>query len=424
MSAFTKEDLKRFQAESLDEKFQRTFAKVSEWYARWDNEVYVSFSGGKDSTVLADICARWCKIIEKPLYLVFVNTGLEYPEIRHHVENFAQWLRDKYGIEVVLEILRPKMRFDEVVRKYGYPIIGKRQADSVDLGRQNLKDNKYTLRLLTLGIDPDEGAKMGLSLPSAEMLDRYNKTRDGSKYNTPKYRPLLYTDFEISSKCCGVMKKAPMDEYAKKTGRKPMMATMACESMVRESAWLKNGCNMFDGNKPKSAPMSFWTEQDVLQYIKEAQDEYDREYNWKIKRINMPYCRGSNRRKIRKWLLKEYESSTRFPLASVYGDVVYENDPNQMRIEDYGIEGGGREKLTTNGCDRTGCIFCAFGCHREKEPSRFQRLKETHPRQYEYCIGGGEYDENGVWKPNKEGLGMGHVFDELNKIYGDDFIKY
>lgn len=29
-----------------------------------------------------------------------------------------------------------------------------------------------------------------------------------------------------------------------------------------------------------------------------------------------------------------------------------------------------------------------------------------------------------VWQPSKEGLGMGHVFDELNKIYGDGFIKY
>lgn len=70
------------------------------------------------------------------------------------------------------------------------------------------------------------------------------------------------------------------------------------------------------------------------------------------------------------------------------------------------------------------CIFCAFGAHLEKSgEGRFERLKETHPRQYEYCIGGGEYVD-GVWQPNKQGLGMGHVFDELNQIYGDGFIKY
>ena len=152
---------------------------------------------------------------------------------------------------------------------------------------------------------------------------------------------------------------------------------------MRTDAWLRNGCNAFDRDRPRSAPMSFWTEQDVLQYIKQHN----------------------------------------IPIASVYGDVVYETEPEQLRVEEYGIDGCGTEPLCTTGCDRTGCIFCAFGAHLDKE-SRFERLKQTHPRQYEYCIGGGEYDENGVWKPNKQGLGMGHVFDELNKIYGDGFIKY
>ena len=110
-------------------------------------------------------------------------------------------------------------------------------------------------------------------------------------------------------------------------------------------------------------------------------------------------------------------------ICSVYGDIIYAEDPEQMRIEDYGIEDCGTEKLCTAGCNRTGCIFCAFGAHLEKGESRFERLKRTHPRQYEYCIGGGEY-VNGVWQPNKQGLGMGHVFDELNEIYGEDFIKY
>jgi 3'-phosphoadenosine 5'-phosphosulfate sulfotransferase (PAPS reductase)/FAD synthetase len=158
---------------------------------------------------------------------------------------------------------------------------------------------------------------------------------------------------------------------------------MAQESNLRAQQWLKNGCNGFEMRNPISNPMSFWTEQDVLQYI--------RKYN--------------------------------IPIAPVYGDIVYSENPDQMRIEELGVKGCGTEKLTTTGCDRTGCIFCAFGCHLEKE-SRFERLKQTHPRQYEYCIGGGEYDENGVWKPNKKGLGMGHIFDELNKIYGDGFIKY
>lgn len=361
MNAFTKKDLRRFQSESLEDKKQRSLAKIAEWYTRWNNEVYVSFSGGKDSTVLADLCALWCKVIGKPLYLVFVNTGLEYPEIQKHVKYFAEWLRNKYGIEVVLEILRPKMRFDEVIKTYGYPIISKSVSDCIR-GARN-------------------GSKSRINLLNGKSCNGSDRK---SKFSKLKYKPLLGVDFKISEQCCDVMKKAPSYEYQKRTGRKPILATMAIESMLRESAWIKNGCNAFDSKKPQSAPMSFWVEQDVLLYIKQEQ----------------------------------------IPIASVYGDIIYEVDPDQMRLEDFGIDTGVIDKLVTTGCDRTGCIFCAFGCHLEKSPSSFERLKETHPRQYDYCMNGGEYDEDGIWKPNKQGLGMGHVFEELNEIYGEGFIKY
>ena len=94
--------------------------------------------------------------------------------------------------------------------------------------------------------------------------------------------------------------------------------------------------------------------------------------------------------------------------AKVYGDVVE-------------TEGG---KLKTTGCDRTGCIYCGFGTHLEKGITRFQRLKETHPKLYEYCMGGGEFDKEGMWIPNKNGLGLKFVFDKLNEIYGENFIRY
>lgn len=81
-------------------------------------------------------------------------------------------------------------------------------------------------------------------------------------------------------------------------------------------------------------------------------------------------------------------------------------------------------KLCTTGCRRTGCVFCMFGAHLEKGETRFQRLKHTHPKLYNYCIYGGAYDSDGIWKPDKNGLGMKHVFDELNKIYGENFIRY
>lgn len=344
----TKDDLRYFQSMPLEIKLGLTRNRIREWVRQYGvSGVYVSFSGGKDSTVLLHIVREMYPDIEA----VFVNTGLEYPEIQKFVKTFDN-----------VTILRPAMRFDEVIKKYGYPLISKEISECVDQGRKALERNngQYCYRLKKL---------------QGTALDKDGKP---SMFNKQKYEPLLYTDFRLSNQCCFVMKKNPAKQFAKKTDKKPITAQMAAESHLRTQQWLRNGCNGFDMKSPISNPMSFWTEQDVLQYIKQ--------YN--------------------------------IPIAPVYGDVVYADDPEQLRIE-----GCGSDKLTTTGCNRTGCIFCAFGCHLEKEPSRFQRLKETHPRQYEYCIGGGEYVD-GVWQPNKDGLGMGHVFDKLNKIYGDGFIKY
>ena len=88
----------------------------------------------------------------------------------------------------------------------------------------------------------------------------------------------------------------------------------------------------------------------------------------------------------------------------------------QLNIIDYLGCYEPEDTLETTGCDRTGCIFCMFGCHLEKEPNRFQRLKETHPRQYQYCIGGGEMVD-GKLQPNKEGLGLGKVLDYIGVKY-------
>lgn len=73
-------------------------------------------------------------------------------------------------------------------------------------------------------------------------------------------------------------------------------------------------------------------------------------------------------------------------------------------------------KLTTTGCDRTGCMYCMFGIMSDKEPNRFQRMKQTHPAQYKYCIYGGHF-ENGELKPDKTGLGLGKILDYIGKPY-------
>lgn len=222
-----------------------------------------------------------------------------------------------------------------------------------------------------------------------------------SIFNKKKWLPLCRdTHFMISHQCCSVMKKSPIGIYQRKHKVYPYIGTLTEESKLREQAWIRHGCNAFDSTHKTSQPMSFWTEQDVLKYL---------------------YMEG-------------------YEIASVYGEIV-------------GVDKDGFEyeplpgtdcTLKCTGCQRTGCIFCGFGVHLEKGETRFQRLAKTHPKQYEYCLGGGQWVDNPafdpfapkmdgewvnwnppkIWVPSKKGLGMKKVFDECNRIYGDDFIRY
>ena len=47
--------LQQKQSLPLEAKIAMTQQRIREWYEHWDGEVYVSFSGGKDSTVLLHI---------------------------------------------------------------------------------------------------------------------------------------------------------------------------------------------------------------------------------------------------------------------------------------------------------------------------------------------------------------------------------
>ena len=321
-------DLIQMQSLPLEIKIRMTKERIRQWYEYWDGQVYISFSGGKDSTVLKHIVDSMYDDVPA----VFVNTGLEYPEI----QKFA--MSQKNVITV-----RPEMRFDEVIKKYGYPVVSKEVAQTIWEAKKNVKTGKYAYRIKKL---------------NGELLDKNGKY---SSYNIPKWKFLLDAPYDISHKCCDVMKKRPAKTYEKTTGRKAIIGTLASESTLRKTQWIKYGCNAFETKRPTSQPLSFWTEQDILHYIKQ---------------FDVPYC-------------------------SVYGNIVPDDEGTLLK---------------TTGCDRTGCIFCMFGCHLEKEPNRFQRLKETHPRQYEYCIGGGEYVD-GKWQPSKEGLGLGKVLDYINVKY-------
>lgn len=301
--------LKQKQSLPLEAKIVLTNSLIREWYEHWDGQVCVSFSGGKDSTVLLDLVRKIYPEVEA----VFADTGLEYPEIREFVKTFpnVHWVYPIKWDKATRKYV--KTSFRDVVIEHGYPVIGKEISEHIKQARLGLKNND---------------GKYGFSIAALNGT-LLRKNGELSRYNYPKYKYLLDAPFKISDACCDALKKNPLRVFQKSTKKFPYVGTMASESRLRETIWLATGCNGYSLSEPLSKPLSFWTEQDVLQYIRDN---------------NLPY-------------------------ASIYGDII-------------AVKG----KLKTTGAGRTGCVFCMFGVHLEKPPNKFQRLQRTHPRLYEYCM--------------------------------------
>jgi len=161
-------DLYQMQSLPLKAKIIMTQQRIRGWYEHFDGDVYVSFSGGKDSTVLVDIVT---KMGYTDIPLVFVDTGLEYPEIREFVKG--------YGDRVTW--LKPKLTFKQVIEKYGYPFISKEVSECVQGARKYLTSILNEQNALT-----DRQTDRQTDLPYRYWYDRVTgQGKYQKKRNTP-----------------------------------------------------------------------------------------------------------------------------------------------------------------------------------------------------------------------------------------------
>ena len=98
----TNKELRRRQALPLEDKIKWSMERIDEFYDVFDGQVYVSFSGGKDSTVLLHLVRSVFPDVEG----VFANTGLEYPEICDFVKTFNNitWVKPEMPFNKVIDI--------------------------------------------------------------------------------------------------------------------------------------------------------------------------------------------------------------------------------------------------------------------------------------------------------------------------------
>lgn len=248
-------------------------------------KVYISYSGGKDSTVLSHIA----KSMYPQILHLFANTTNEYPETIQHIKWEKEYNKTNIIVVMPEDVHGEIWTFKKVVDRYGYPMFSKRVANAI-------RTYQHALSVKT-------------KQNSQDYINRNFK-----KYDKFKELP-------ISDKCCDKLKKEPLRRRAKTLGLEcAILGILASESYQREKDWLEYGCNVFHERKDnQSRPLSFWTEEDITEYIQK----------------------------------------------------------NNIKIP----------KLYEMGYTRNGCMYCGFGVHIEPAGNnRFQKLKRTHPLQYDYFI--------------------------------------
>lgn len=274
--------LRQRRAEPLEIKIQMSKERIKQWVSHWDGEAHVAFSGGLDSTVLLHMS----RSIYPDMPASFNNTGVEFPEIIKFVRSTED-----------IHWQRPKKRFPQIIKEYGYPVISKRIAQYVSQV-QRAKGDTATKRLRLTGYKSNgEYTSMGKI--------------------SNKWQYLCHAPFPISDKCCAWLKKKPGLVTAAVFGP-PILGIRTDESQQREQIYYSHGCNAYDLTSPRSWPLAFWTHQDVLDYL----ELYE-----------VPYC-----------------------------------------------------SLYDKGWTSSGCFPCMFGVHMEGYPNRFQRMHDTHPKLWKYCM--------------------------------------
>lgn len=198
------QELKERQKWTLDQKIFHSLEVIDNFIQKMDGKVYLAFSGGKDSTVLLHLC----EMVKKDIQCIFVNTGCESPS----TVKFVREMKDE-GHNILT--IRPKMTPKQVWEKYGFPLVSKQQAHMIHAIRTNPNTKKAKNFL-------------GKGEPTMFLLSK-------------KWQFLLNTKYETSEMCCMKLKKQPAHQISKELGLAQITGVMACESMVRQTDYIRGG---------------------------------------------------------------------------------------------------------------------------------------------------------------------------------------
>jgi len=248
----------------LSLKLRMTRSRINAVIDEYGEEnCYIGFSGGKDSTILSHIILSMGYKIEH----VFSNTRLEYPEC---IDFARKWCKKN---KVKLTMVLPEKKPEEIWKKYGYPMFSKEIAEYLERARHGYNLPPRHLKKIKGFI---------------KRLGYRGNFEDKEKLkNFFKYRGI-----KISAKCCNYLKKEPMKKWAEQSGKKvAILGTRAEESQIRRVVWVRKGCVYQRGTKEVIVnPIIIFTEKDIKDYAKKHKIRFAKIYYQGMKRNGCYAC--------------------------------------------------------------------------------------------------------------------------------------
>lgn len=243
--------------------------------------------------------------------------------------------------------LKPYKNKKAVIEEFGFPVISKEKAGKIST-LQHPTDKNTTVRNAIMTGDTGayggwrKNTRMKLPQKWLELFGGPENEKYGTSYKT--------APFKVSNKCCYYLKEKPCQDWQKKNNMVPYLGLMASEGGQRRKALAKHGCNYYGKTTIRSCPFAIFNRQDLLRLAVELEVE----------------------------------------VPEIYGVIATKEDGT----------------LYTTKAQRTGCNMCGFGIHIEKRPHRFDRLRETNPKEWKFWM----YD-----------VGWGEVLDYIGVEWEDEW---